>query len=75
MIETYKKHFIVAFAVLEEATGKYISVTTISWEIDGRREAHSLDVSTERYDGPDAAMYFGLAAGKNWIDEKIGIEL
>ena len=70
MFDTYKKYFIVASAVLEETTGKYISVTTISWEIDGRREAHCLDVSTERYDSADAAMYFRLAAGKNWIDEK-----
>ena len=75
MFETYKKHFIGASAVLEETTGKYISVATISWEIDGRREAHCLDVSTERYDRADAAMYFGLAAGKNWVDEKLGIEL
>jgi len=74
MIETYKKHLIVASASIEETTGKYISFAMISWRRDGRREIHSLETSKECYDHPDAAMYFGVASGKNWIDDKLGIE-
>ena len=75
MLETYKKHFIGALAVLVENTGEYISVAIISWEIDDRREVYCLEVLTERYDSPDAATHFGLAAGKNWVDERLGREL
>jgi len=74
MIETYKKHLIVASASIEETTGKYISFAMISWRRDERREIHSLETSKERYDHPDRAMYFGMASSKNWIDDKLGIE-
>jgi len=74
MIGTYKKHLIVASASIEETTGKYISFAMISWRRDERREHHSRGTSKERYDGPDRAMYFGMASSKNWIDDKLGIE-
>jgi hypothetical protein len=67
MVETYKDHLIVASANLEEGTGEYISVASISWKVDGKRQVHFLQ-SKERYDNADSAMHFALAAAKNWID-------
>jgi hypothetical protein len=70
MVERYKDHLIVT-SVTPATDGKYISTASISWQEDGRRGMHSLDTLKDRYDNPDSAMHFALAAAKNWIDDRL----
>jgi hypothetical protein len=69
MVQTYKDHVIVAFAVLDN--GKYTPFASVSWwDKDGKRGLYLIDYSEKRFSNEEDAANAALVEAQAWVTSR-----
>jgi hypothetical protein len=70
----YKGYVIIASASLDEATGEWRPIASVSWHRPGHvtRGIHLFTNMSERFASSADATSFAMAIAKSWIDQHRG---
>jgi hypothetical protein len=70
----YKGNYIVASAAVDEPTGRYYPIASISWEKSTERGVHVIRNAPERCESVNAATDLAVELAKAWIERKLSLQ-
>jgi hypothetical protein len=72
---SYRDHTIVSSAAMDELTGRYYAVASISWtKSDGTPGVHIINNSSDTCENSDEACNRAVELAKAWIDHRLTAE-